>query len=176
MPAIFPRFPYRPNQLRRLYAIYNREIEFSLPCELDADERLKAAKKLAEFFRDKGMVVDMNLHNPDHKNPNPHCHLMLTMRPFQKDGTFLEKKCWREYELDENGLTFLCLRFFFFFPFNGFFLFFKKGNLICQTFYILHAGYDKGIDFFDFPVHVSDGYQNRKYQRFFCHGIIPAIA
>ena len=81
----------------------SREIEFSLPCELDADERLKAAKKLAEFFRDKGMVVDMNLHNPDHKNPNPHCHLMLTMRPFQKDGTFLEKKCWREYDLDKNG-------------------------------------------------------------------------
>ena len=81
----------------------SREIEFSLPCELDADERLKAAKKLAEFFRDKGMVVDMNLHNPDHENPNPHCHLMLTMRPFQKDGTFLEKKCWREYELDKNG-------------------------------------------------------------------------
>lgn len=81
----------------------SREIEFSLPCELDADERLKAAKTLAEFFRDKGMVVDMNLHSPDHKNPNPHCHLMLTMRPFQKDGTFLEKKCWREYELDKNG-------------------------------------------------------------------------
>ncbi len=81
----------------------SREIEFSLPCELDVDERLKAAKKLAEFFRDKGMVVDMNLHNPDHENPNPHCHLMLTMRPFQKDGTFLEKKCWREYELDKNG-------------------------------------------------------------------------
>jgi len=28
---------------------------------------------------------------------------MLTMRPFQKDGTFLEKKCWREYDLDKNG-------------------------------------------------------------------------
>lgn len=81
----------------------SREIEFSLPCELDADERLKAAKKFAEFFRDKGMVVDMNLHSPDHANPNPHCHLMLTMRPFQKDGTFLEKKCWREYDLDKNG-------------------------------------------------------------------------
>ncbi len=81
----------------------SREIEFSLPCELDADERLKAAKTLAEFFRNKGMVVDMNLHNPDHENPNPHCHLMLTMRPFQKDGTFLEKKCWREYDLDKNG-------------------------------------------------------------------------
>ena len=66
----------------------SREIEFSLPCELDVDERLKAAKTLAEFFREKGMVVDMNLHSPDHKNPNPHCHLMLTLRPFQKDGTF----------------------------------------------------------------------------------------
>ena len=64
----------------------SREVEFSLPCELDADERLKAARTLAEFFRDKGMVVDMNLHSPDHENPNPHCHLMLTMRPFQKDG------------------------------------------------------------------------------------------
>ena len=71
----------------------SREIEFSLPCELDADERLKAAKTLAEFFRDKGMVVDMNLHNPDHENPNPHCHLMLTMRPFEKDGSFVKKKC-----------------------------------------------------------------------------------
>ena len=81
----------------------SREVEFSLPCELDADERLKAARTLAEFFRNKGMVVDMNLHNPDHENPNPHCHLMLTMRPFQKDGTFLEKKCWREYDLDKNG-------------------------------------------------------------------------
>lgn len=81
----------------------SREIEFSLPCELDADERLKAAKTLAEFFRDKGMVVDMNLHNPDHENPNPHCHLMLTMRPFEKDGSFVKKKCWREYDLDKNG-------------------------------------------------------------------------
>ena len=81
----------------------SREVEFSLPCELDADERLKAARTLAEFFRNKGMVVDMNLHSPDHENPNPHCHLMLTMRPFQKDGTFLEKKCWREYDLDKNG-------------------------------------------------------------------------
>ncbi|MFG6320160.1 MAG: MobA/MobL family protein [Lachnospiraceae bacterium] len=81
----------------------SREIEFSLPCELDADERLKAAKTLAEFFRDKGMVVDMNLHSPDHKNPNPHCHLMLTMRPFEKDGSFVKKKCWREYDLDKNG-------------------------------------------------------------------------
>ena len=81
----------------------SREIEFSLPCELDAGERLKAARKLAEFFRDKGMVVDMNLHNPDHKNPNPHCHLMLTMRPFEKDGSFVKKKCWREYDLDKNG-------------------------------------------------------------------------
>ena len=81
----------------------SREIEFSLPYELDADERLKAAKTLAEFFRDKGMVVDMNLHNPDHENPNPHCHLMLTMRPFEKDGSFVKKKCWREYDLDKNG-------------------------------------------------------------------------
>lgn len=81
----------------------SREVEFSLPCELDADERLKAARTLAEFFRNKGMAVDMNLHSPDRENPNPHCHLMLTMRPFQKDGTFLEKKCWREYDLDKNG-------------------------------------------------------------------------
>lgn len=46
------------------------------------------------------MVVDMNLHNPDHENPNPHCHLMLTMRPFEKDGSFVKKKCWREYDLE----------------------------------------------------------------------------
>ena len=34
----------------------SREVEFSLPCELDADERLKAARTLAEFFRNKGIL------------------------------------------------------------------------------------------------------------------------
>lgn len=80
-----------------------REIEFSLPVELPFSERLKAAKELAEFFRKKGMVVDMNIHEPDHDCPNPHCHMMMTMRPFQENGTFVERKSYRRYILDENG-------------------------------------------------------------------------
>ncbi|MEY8433391.1 MobA/MobL family protein [Lachnospiraceae bacterium 48-42] len=67
----------------------SREIEFSLPYELDVDERLKAAKTLAGFFRDKGMVFcppeirDKSIENRD-KN--------LDKRESKEQGQFLREK------------------------------------------------------------------------------------
>lgn len=88
---------------KRANAQLARQIEFSLPVELSPEERLNAARDMAEYFRAQGMAVDLNIHEPDHETPNPHCHLMMTMRPFNENGEFIKKKCWREFVLDENG-------------------------------------------------------------------------
>ncbi len=41
-----------------------------------------------------------NIH--DTGNGNPHCHIMLTMRPLDERGTWAAKSK-KEYVLDENG-------------------------------------------------------------------------
>lgn len=80
-----------------------RQVEFSLPRELPRDERIALAREMADYFRNEGMIVDMNIHEPESAEDNPHCHLMLTMRPLDEDGNFIKTKYRREYILDENG-------------------------------------------------------------------------
>jgi len=67
-----------------------REIEFSLPKELDQTQQLEMAR---EFFNkefvSKGYVVDASLH---FKLGNPHIHGMVTDRQIDKDGNFSKKK------------------------------------------------------------------------------------
>ena len=55
------------------------------------------------------MIADIAIHNPkgknqNHKseNENPHAHIMLTMRPFNEDGTWGDKQR-KVYILDDNG-------------------------------------------------------------------------
>lgn len=81
----------------------SREIEFALPKELPEEERIKAAREYADYFRKQGMICDFCIHEPDHACPNPHCHLMLTMRPLNQQGEFVKAKSWREYILDKDG-------------------------------------------------------------------------
>ena len=80
-----------------------RSIEFSLPFELSLEEDIALCKEVAEVYRKKGMCVDFCIHAPDKGNKNIHCHMMLTMRPINIDGTFVKHKCHREYVLDKNG-------------------------------------------------------------------------
>ena len=80
-----------------------RQVEFSLPRELPQPERIKLAREMADYFRCEGMIVDMNIHEPKSAEDNPHCHLMLTMRPLDSEGNFVKNKYKREYILDENG-------------------------------------------------------------------------
>ena len=80
-----------------------REIEFALPKELSGEERIKAARQYADYFRKQGMICDFCIHEPDHGCPNPHCHLFMTMRPLNQQGEFVDKKYWREYILDKDG-------------------------------------------------------------------------
>lgn len=86
-----------------------REVEVALPIELDMSDAgdLEKAKTLLrdyinENFVSKGMCADWNIHNPDEDNHNPHCHIMLTTRPFKENGEWGAKEK-KGYKLDENG-------------------------------------------------------------------------
>ncbi|MBR1478924.1 MAG: MobA/MobL family protein [Lachnospiraceae bacterium] len=80
-----------------------RSLEFSLPFELSTEENIKLCQEVAEYYRKQGMCVDFCIHAPDGGNKNIHCHMMLTVRPLNIDGTFVKHKSHREYILDENG-------------------------------------------------------------------------
>ena len=51
-------------------------------------------------FVSRGMCVDYAIH--DTNSGNPHCHIMLTMRPLDERGAWAAKSK-KEYDLDENG-------------------------------------------------------------------------
>ncbi|QFJ53534.1 MobQ family relaxase [Pseudobutyrivibrio xylanivorans] len=110
---------YAPERLRDRETLFN-EIEriekhpkaqlcynfnFALQNELTYEENLEIAQRfIKENFLAKGMIVDYAVHNPDRDGgiPNPHVHMLIPIRPLNKDGTWGEKQK-REYLLDENG-------------------------------------------------------------------------
>lgn len=93
------------NEVNKVEKNYNaqfaREFNVALPVELS---NAKQEKLVLEFcqqaFVDRGMVADIAIHRDDEKNP--HFHVMLTIRPFNEDGTW-GNKAKREYRYDENG-------------------------------------------------------------------------
>jgi hypothetical protein len=78
-----------------------RDIEFSLPDNLDRPSQITMIlEHVRREFVDKGMCADIAIH--DKNDGNPHCHLLLTMRPLDERGDFgLKSK--REYILDKAG-------------------------------------------------------------------------
>ena len=80
-----------------------REIEIALPNELSVEECRELARNFCQkTFVDKGMVADICIHNPSRQQKNIHAHIMLTMRPFNEDGTWGDKQK-KEYVLDKDG-------------------------------------------------------------------------
>lgn len=78
-----------------------REVEVSLPVELKRDQQIELIKEYAkENFTDQGMVADISIH--DKLDGNPHAHIMLTMRPFEEDGSW-GSKSKKQYLLDQEG-------------------------------------------------------------------------
>jgi len=60
-----------------------RDIEIALPRELSLEENIKLVRKYAQDnFVSKGMISDINIHNPiaSDGEKNPHAHIMLTMK------------------------------------------------------------------------------------------------
>ena len=78
-----------------------REIELALPVELSREEQTRLVREYCSSqFVSRGMCVDYAIH--DTGSGNPHCHIMLTMRPLDERGTWAAKSK-KEYDLDENG-------------------------------------------------------------------------
>ncbi len=80
---------------------FAREFNVALPIELSREEQEKLTLDFCQTaFVEKGMVADIAIHRDDESNP--HFHVMLTMRPFNEDGTW-GHKAKRQYKFDENG-------------------------------------------------------------------------
>ena len=78
-----------------------REIDAALPIELSREEQIRLVRKYCSSqFVSRGMCVDFAIHDTD--SGNPHCHIMLTMRPLDERGAWAAKSK-KEYDLDENG-------------------------------------------------------------------------
>ncbi len=77
-----------------------REIVVALPKEYNREQQLSVLREfIRENFTSKGMICDWAIHE---KEGNPHCHMLLTMRPIRKDGTWGSKKTSR-VKLDPEG-------------------------------------------------------------------------
>lgn len=79
----------------------SREVLIAIPDDLHQEQQTELVKTFVQSqFVEKGMVVDVNIHRD--KSHNPHAHIMLTMRPFNEDGTWGEKRPFTG-RLDEKG-------------------------------------------------------------------------
>ena len=69
--------------------------------ELNREEQIQLVRDFTKAnFTDKGMCADFAIH--DKGDGNPHAHIMLTIRPIEKDGTW-GAKAVNEYVLNKNG-------------------------------------------------------------------------
>ena len=66
-----------------------REVEFSIPREMNQQQGVQLAREFVEKqFVERGMVADLNVHWDMGKDgqPKPHAHVMLSMREIGPDG------------------------------------------------------------------------------------------
>jgi Ti-type conjugative transfer relaxase TraA len=79
-----------------------REVEFSIPRELDQQQGVSLARDFVQKqFVDRGMVADLNVHwdKADDGSPKPHAHVMMTMREIGPDGFGKKVRDWNGTEL-----------------------------------------------------------------------------
>ena len=80
-----------------------RRLIVGLPVELDREAQIDLIRDhVQREYVDWGMCADICIHDPKGEDPNPHAHVMFTMRPLNQDGTWGDKSR-REYVLDKNG-------------------------------------------------------------------------
>ena len=80
-----------------------REFECAIPREIPESERERFVTNFIQnTFVNYGMCADYSIHNPSKKEPNPHVHILLTMRPIKENGEWGDK-FKNGYLLDEKG-------------------------------------------------------------------------
>lgn len=78
-----------------------RDIEVAIPKKIPREQWQRLMIDYCkENFVSKGMITDFCIH--DKQDGNPHCHILLTMRPLDENGKWLAK-CRKEYVLDDEG-------------------------------------------------------------------------
>ncbi|MFV0363249.1 MAG: MobQ family relaxase [Suipraeoptans sp.] len=89
------------NVEKRADAQLAREIEVGIPIEFSREQQIKCVQSyIQENFVSKGMCADWSLH--DKKDGNPHAHILLTVRAFDKNGTWIAKQK-TSFAYDEEG-------------------------------------------------------------------------
>ena len=87
---------------RRKDAQLAREIQLSLPHELNAEQRKQLVRGFVqEQFVSHGMIADIAIHAPSEKGDqrNHHAHVMLTMRELSGDGFGKKNRDWNSPEM-----------------------------------------------------------------------------
>ena len=90
---------------RRKDAQLAREIQLSLPHELNREQRLELARGFVqEQFVNQGMIADVAIHEPTggSDDRNHHAHVMLTMRELAGDGFGKKNRDWNSPETLAN--------------------------------------------------------------------------
>ncbi|MBL4746245.1 MAG: MobA/MobL family protein [Flavobacteriaceae bacterium] len=86
---------------RRKDAQLSREVQLSLPYELDPEQRKKLVLDFVqEQFVNQGMVADIAIHAPSKAGDerNHHAHIMLTMRELTAEGFGKKNRDWNKSE------------------------------------------------------------------------------
>lgn len=106
---------HAPNEFRNSEILWNnvekveksrnarlaRTIIVALPKELDAKTHIAMVQQyVQEYFVQCGMCADVSIH--DKGDGNPHAHILLTTRPLDCAGRWMDKQ-HRNYLLDKNG-------------------------------------------------------------------------
>ncbi|NML13097.1 Ti-type conjugative transfer relaxase TraA, partial [Sphingobium sp. AR-3-1] len=79
-----------------------REVEFSIPREMNQSQGVQLARDFVEKqFVERGMVADLNVHWDIGKDgsPKPHAHVMLSMREVGPDGFGQKVREWNSNAL-----------------------------------------------------------------------------
>ncbi len=90
---------------RRKDAQLAREVQLSLPHELNPEQRLKLVRDfVADAFVSKGMIADIAIHAPNEKGDerNHHAHIMLTTRELTAEGFGKKNRDWNKPQVLEN--------------------------------------------------------------------------
>ena len=106
---------YSPQQWKDRYQLWNaveevetakdsrlaREFVVALPIELNREEQIALLQEfIREQFVSDGMCADAAIHDTD--GHNPHAHILLTVRPLDKQGKW-QYKTEKEYLCMRNG-------------------------------------------------------------------------
>lgn len=86
---------------KRVDARVSREVQLSLPHELDFEQRQALVRDFVQnAFVDKGMIADVAMHTPDIEGDqrNYHVHVMLTTRRVDEQGFGQKDRSWDRRE------------------------------------------------------------------------------